>query len=264
MTTYVSLASSATMFPSAGTIVCTPLTPEMVKARLAYTDLVVSTLTDDHAAIVNAIEHLYGINVPLPIRPALPVKLRPGDELFVIQSELSRLAIDGLRSLTATDAASISFQRWRVPVSVEVKAPQGPRGLPQRVFDEIIDHAHSIALWQRGASQLKGFGELVADFKAEQGEFDEAWKAWIDADSGEGSNECLDVYLEFADLAYKALCLHYAGGGYVWYKVVREADENIDLWRGIDVMLAKYGRRASGLGKDKDAERALVAPLFQR
>lgn len=271
MTTYISLASSATMFPVGNQILTSELTPEMIKARLAYPELCVSALNNDHKATIDAIRRRYDLDLPLsipgPDGRAPQIKLISGDELFIVQASLPRLAAGEVHSDETIANAPISFLRWRVPVHVEVRAPEGPRGLPQTVFDQVIDHAYSIALW-RGETQLKSVEELLHDFDKENKECDTAWEAWSDSGFEEGSQQCQDCYLEFADMAYKAFCIRYAATvknigsdelRWKWYDVVKQAEENVDIWRVIDAMLAKYGRRASGELKDLNAERALVA-----
>jgi hypothetical protein len=261
MTTFISLATSATMFPAVpygGTIITSTLTPELVQRRISAG--VSSALNPSHASTIDAIRRRYGLELALPVlthgQRAPQVKLNPGDELFIVQAVLPRLN-EGERHSDETVAnAPINFLRWRVPVQVSVPAPDG---IPQSVYNQMIDHAYSITLWQRGEAQLKNVDALHADYLAEIREFDEAYDAWKAGDFEEGSVEEADLLLEWADMVYKMCCLRFVTANTIWSMHELPARiHNVDTIKGIDVMLAKYGRRAAGLPKDVEAERALV------
>jgi hypothetical protein len=265
MTTFISLASSATMFPVETTksIIPTPLTPELVKARLAYPDLVVLALNNDHKTTIDAIKRRHDIELPLsvpgPDGRAPKVALAPGDELFIVQASLPRLAHGEVHSDEVVEKAPISFLRWRVPVAVGLRAPHG---IPQSIFDRVVDDAYAIALWQRGETQLKDAATLLGDFGGELGEL------------SEDDLDRVDAYIEAGDTLRKVLCHYYVTRGrdsllraslaLITGIIEEQFNEDFDLTLCLDAMLAKWGRRAAGLPKDLDAERALVAPLFQR
>lgn len=261
MTTYISLATSATMFPVApfgGTIITSALTPQMVKARLAYP--VVSALNTSHSSTIDAIKRRYGLELPLPqLTPgqrAPQVKLLPGDELFVVQATLPRLDEGEVHPDATVQAAPISFLRWRVPMCIPSKAPDG---MPQTVYNQMIDHAHSIALWQRGETRLKSVDALHNNYLEEIREFNKAYATWKAVEFVEGDIEEADTLLEWADVVYKMCCLRYITANAMWSLQSLPAHmRNIDPYKGIDVMLAKYGRRAAGLPKNVEAERQLV------
>ena len=284
MTTYISLALSDTMFSSDAVAPRrTPLTPELVKARMASVQ-VASLVNKSHATTIDAIRRRFGIDVPLPQGEALPTALlAPGDELFVIQAKLPRIAEGSVHSQATVDSASISFARWRVPVRVDV---QPDIDIPQAVFNEIIDDAYAIALWQRGATQLKTIKELKDNFDGEVAEL-AAVSAAIHAkdlflsESQEALELFLDTYLEAADVLYYALCHRYVAATQhsellnederpltsheLLYKTRSVLRSNAVSWHtAIDAMLLKYARRASGQPKDNDAERRLIAPLMGR
>lgn len=270
--TYISLASSATMFPVSGTILTSPLTPELIKARLAYPDLITSTLNPSHATTIDVIQRRYGLTLPLPVlapgQRAPQVKLGPGDELFIVQATLPRLSEGEVHSDETVQSAPISFLRWRVPVHVGIIAPYG---IPQTVFDQAIDHAYSIALWRRGATKLKGAGEIATDLDGEIKELQEATEnmgrlyAEGKEFAREGRNAYADLLLEAGDVLYKGLCAHYVLNGNkksddeLFYTAKHALRSLVPMDTVQDAMLLKYARRAAGLPKDQQAERALLA-----
>src|SRR5579859_7897510 len=120
------------MFPSVGTpILTSTLTPELIKARLDHPELVVSALNNDHQATIDAIRRRYDLELPLsftgPSGRAPKVQLGRGDELFIVQAQLPRLTAGEVHSDETIANAPISFLRWRVPVLVDARAPEGPR-----------------------------------------------------------------------------------------------------------------------------------------
>lgn len=262
MTTYISLATSATMFPNNGPILTSTLTPEMVQRRLAHPGLIVSALNNDHKATIDAIWRRYGLELPLsipgPDGRAPKVALHPGDELFIVQATLPRLAHGEIHSNETVASAPISFLRWRVPLHITAPAPAN---LPQSIYSQIIDHAHSIALWQRGEARLKTARLLYNDFEAENAEFDDAYDAWQAVDFEEDGIEEADVLLEWADVAYKLICVCYQtrNDEQTWTLTsLPPRTRKIDFNKGIDALLLKYGRRAAGYPKDVEAERQLL------
>lgn len=289
MPTYISLASSATMFPSprfGGAIITSALTPEMVQQRLARPDLIVSALNPSHVSTIDAIKRRYDLELPLPsLAPgqrAPQVRLNPGDELFIVQATLPRLNEGETHNDETVAKAPISFLRWRVPV--QVGAIRFPSHIPYSAFASVIDHAHSIALWQRGESHLQDIETLNAKYDREIAEMRDAAKAFHEKplDYKFPTQEAfLDTYLEAADILYYALC-H-------WYQVVSQYTDRcqygepkyeedlfsnarylfkheavVSLDSVVDTMLLKYARRAAGYPKDQEEERRLVAPLFPR
>src|SRR5271167_1741661 len=110
MSTYISLAVSATMFDPANPMIrCSALTPELVKARLEKVQ-VASLVNKSHATTIDAISRRYGINVPLPPGEALPQAiLAPGDELFVVQVRLPRIPEGSVHTQATVDSAPMSL-----------------------------------------------------------------------------------------------------------------------------------------------------------
>jgi hypothetical protein len=257
MTTYVSLAASATMFPTGGTIRTSPLTTEQIRDRMAKVP-VVSALNPSHATTVDAIRRRYDLALPVPDKAA-KVQLVPGDELFIIQASLPRLAEGQVHSDETVASAPISFLRWRVPVAIEVKAPAL---VPQRIFEEIVDDAYAIALWRRGEEHLKDASTLLSDLDDELEELDE------DIDR-------VDAYLEASDCLYKALCHWYVTEdqeSHVFWNTLVAISQTIQQGfneafnevEAFNVMLAKMGRRvATGGVKDHDAERELARQILR-
>lgn len=288
MTTFISLASSATMFPAVpfgGTIITSQLTPEMIQRRLAHPGLVVSALNTSHSSTIEAIRRRYGMELPLPsLAPeqrAPQVKLAPGDELFIVQATLPRLNEGETHSDETVQKAPISFLRWRVPVAVDIHPPTG---VTKHAFSQIIDHAHAIALWQRGEDHLQDIATLKAKYDHEIEEMHVAASKHTDLfldGSQEGLIAHLDNYLEAADMLYYSLC-H-------WHQIIKEHPELckyeepvhgaslywdarsrfeheavVCLDSVIDIMLFKYARRAAGYPKDQGEERRVIAPMFRR
>src|SRR5947207_4069131 len=181
MTTYISSMPVITMFPESSLIHCSPLTPELVRRRMEKVQAV-STLDASHDwDVINAIERRYGIELSR-CNEARQIRLATGDELFIVQATLPRLA-DPLYQHTdeTIQSAPISFRRWRVPVRVDLRAPST---IPQHDFDGILDGAHAIALWQRGADRLKSCEKIIADLEGEIGELEAAESpvdAWLEA-----------------------------------------------------------------------------------
>jgi hypothetical protein len=268
MTTYISLAISDTMFPQhSERLIRTRLSAEMVKRRLDMVE-VISALNVSHSATIDAIARRFGLALPLPAHdaPAPKITLLPGDELFVVQAQFRRRLAEGERySDEEIEAAPIAFSRWRVPMSVQMRAPAG---IAQRIFEEIIDDAYAIALWQRGEEQLKALSQLHEDFGAECQELNEAAMHYHSCEqiSEEKAVAYIDLTLEAADVLYKSLCIWHVSkcqenslprALYLFERHAVSSPREI-----VDAMLAKYARRAAGFPKDVEAERRLIAPLF--
>lgn len=281
MTTFISLAASATMFPSDGTIRTSALTNSGVKARMERVQ-VVSALNPSHATTIDAIRRRFDLELPLPPPgPAPKVALQPGDELFIAQATLPRLKEGDVHSQATVDAAPISFVRWRVPVCVNVRPPAD---VSQAVFNEIIDDAYAIALWQRGEDHLQDIDVLQGKFDGEAAEL----KAVVekrealreDDENREFLEHFLDSYLEGADIFYYALCHWYVTvtqypelceyghpmhGHEIFWKAMGTLKRSIlSEHTALDIALAKYARRAAGHPKDIEAERRLAAPFIPR
>lgn len=245
MTTYISRNIPLSMLPESGVIRHSPLSTGKLKDRTAKVEVVNLIGPGPFRDLVER----DGLRLPLLTILDDTAKLQPGDEVFVAHIE----------------GEGMVFSRLRIPVRVEVRAPFG---VPQAVFNEVVDHAHAIALWQRGVDWLKDLAQLKRDYFAEHDEFNVAWDAWMKSSYAQRSNEHCDIMLEWSDMAYKALCSRYAGevdnSNSLWQHARRQADENFDIAEGLDIMLAKYARRASGEGKDLAAERELARPLIRQ
>jgi hypothetical protein len=113
MSTYISLAVSATMFPEQCTIETKSLTPDDISVILANDGNVVSALNPSHATTIDAIRRRYGIDLPIPER-APKVALQPGDSLVILQAQLPRLAEGEKHSDETVNSAKISFLCWNV------------------------------------------------------------------------------------------------------------------------------------------------------
>lgn len=276
MTTYISLASSATMFPVGSPILTSELTPELVKARMEKVQ-VVSALNESHKSTIDVVKRRYGLELPLPVlepgQRAPQVKLQPGDELFIVQASLSRLKEGEKHSDETVQKAPISFLRWRVPARVDQRAP---RGLSQLVFERVIDIAHAVALWQRGADSLMTHVELIKVFEKELEELQwsyveiENLMLGCGFDGRETIGKVIDLYLEGGDLLYKGICEHYVTGGdpslaSLYWRACREIEERfLSLDIVTEMMLRKMYRRSTGAPKDAEAERRLCAPVTSR
>lgn len=112
MTTFISLAVSATMFPQDGTIEMQPLTPQEVNTILAL-EPVESALNPSHATTIDAIRRKFNIDLPIPAK-APKVFLNPGDSVIILQAQLPRLAEGETHSEETINNAAISFRRWTV------------------------------------------------------------------------------------------------------------------------------------------------------
>ncbi len=110
MTTFISLASSATMFPINGTIDMSEAFPADVQHAL-HTDSFVSALNPSHKSTLDVIVRKFGIALPIPER-APKVVLTPGDTLLIIQAELPRLNEGEVHNQQTVEAAKITFRRW--------------------------------------------------------------------------------------------------------------------------------------------------------
>lgn len=111
MTTFVSLAVSATMFPENGAIEMNSASPEMVRDLLASG--VVSALNPSHTSTIDAIKRRYDLDLPIPEK-APKVLLASGDSVLIIQAQLPRLNEGEVHSNEAVQNAPISFRLWTV------------------------------------------------------------------------------------------------------------------------------------------------------
>lgn len=111
MTTFISLAVSATMFPENGTIEMRSASPEIVRDLLASG--VVSALNPSHTSTIDAIKRRYDLNLPLPEK-APKVLLSSGDRVLIIQAQLPRLNEGDVHSDEIVQNAPISFRLWTV------------------------------------------------------------------------------------------------------------------------------------------------------
>lgn len=112
MTTFISLAVSATMFPENGVISMVALDPEDMQEVLAN-ESIVSALNPSHITTIDAIRRRFGIELPIPER-APKVLLQDGDCVVIIQAQLPRLAEGEVHSDETVFQAPISFRRWTV------------------------------------------------------------------------------------------------------------------------------------------------------
>jgi len=129
-TTYISLAVSATMFPSEGQIKMWSLTPSDVRMILnAPEDVtvisesganvqgqIVSALNPSHASTIDVIHRKFDINLPIPEK-APKVSLNVGDSVLIIQAQLPRLNEGEVHSQATVENAPISFRLWTVTSS---------------------------------------------------------------------------------------------------------------------------------------------------
>jgi hypothetical protein len=112
MTTFISLAVSATMFPENGNIHMEPLAPSEVQNILA-TESVVSALNPSHATTIDVIRRRFEIDLPIPER-APKVLLGYGDSVVILQAQLPRLSEGEVHTDETVFKAPISFRRWTV------------------------------------------------------------------------------------------------------------------------------------------------------
>ncbi len=260
MTTYISLAASATMVPPGNQIITSVLTPELVKARMQSVE-VVSVLNERNQATIDAIKRRFDLELPLPVlapgERAPQITLAPGDELFICQATLPRLREGEVHSDEVVNAAPISFIRWRVPIIAVVR---GPGLFAEHIFAEIMDDAYAVALWFRGG-QMRDAEALIGYVGLELKEL-------------EKSDNLIDAYLEAADVLYYISCHWYATEGKeneVFWDVIKDLGEFfLSRWNqafseviAADVLLAKYGRRATGELKDVEVERELARPFVE-
>ena len=112
MTTFISLAVSATMFPENGSIRMEPLTSDDIQDILA-SENIASALNPSHATTIDAIRRRFDIDLPIPER-ASKVLLGYGDSVVILQAQLPRLAEGEVHSDETVQSAPISFRRWTV------------------------------------------------------------------------------------------------------------------------------------------------------
>jgi hypothetical protein len=112
MTTFLSLATSSSMFPLRGRINMVPLTPEMVKGALIGIN-VVSAVNKSHTTTLDVIKRKFGIDLPVPDK-APKVFLQPGDSLIIVQANLPRLNEGEVHSSATVESAEITFRLWEV------------------------------------------------------------------------------------------------------------------------------------------------------
>ena len=111
MTTFLSLAVSATMFPEEGDIHMQSLSP--VGVRQAIEAGVSSALNPSHASTIEVIQRKFGLELPIPEK-APKVSLQSGDRLIIIQANLPRLNEGQVHSDETVANAPISFRLWTV------------------------------------------------------------------------------------------------------------------------------------------------------
>lgn len=159
---------------------------------------------------------------------------------------------------------------------------KAPQGVPQQDFARLITAACALAHLVSNVDHLSSSNDIAATFAAKTKEFGAAETRFLDAKKTAGPGNwdlpsflaLLDLTLEWADLAYYALCFYY-----VTQEEHPEHCPDESLWRkaqsirphtpimvttrkGLDAALLKYERRAAGGAKDQEAERRLIAPLF--
>ena len=114
MTTYISLAVSATMFPTEGTIHMHSVDAAQVQQIISQDD-VISACNTSHSSTIDAIRCKFGINLPLPVSEKAPkVSLMRGESVLIIQAQLPRLAEGEVHSPETIENAAISFRLWTV------------------------------------------------------------------------------------------------------------------------------------------------------
>ena len=109
MTTFISLATSATMFPMDGFIKMEEIRPEDVQVAIEHG--AISALNPSHAVTINAIQRKYGVKLPVPEK-APKVSLNAGDALIIVQANLPRLAEGEMHSDQTIESAQITFRKW--------------------------------------------------------------------------------------------------------------------------------------------------------
>ena len=118
-TTFLSLATSATMFPANCNIAVEEMFPQHVREIIEELP-VVSALNVSHASTIDAVKRRYSIVLPLPQGSDAPkVALVPGDRLIIVQAAFKRRLAQGEQYSDEEVAATpISFKSWRVIADV--------------------------------------------------------------------------------------------------------------------------------------------------